>query len=59
MVEASINDLFSEVPYDSLKSDGKRQKLIKCVLTRNSKQYLDKASIEEQVNELSEEEVHG
>ena len=36
----------------------KRQKLIGCVLTRNSKQYLCKAYTEEQVNELSAEEVN-
>ena len=37
----------------------KKQKLIECVLTRNSKQYLGKANYtEEQLNELSEKEVH-
>ena len=35
----------------------KWQELIKCVLTRNSKQYLGKACTEEQVNKLSAEEV--
>ena len=35
----------------------KWEKLIKCVLTKNSKQYLGKAYTEEQVNELSAEEV--
>ena len=50
MVEASINDLLSEVPYDPPKSEVKRQKLIECVLTGNGKQYLGKAYTEEQVN---------
>ena len=54
MAEASINDLLPEVSYDP---DVKRQKLIECVLTRNSKQYLVKAYTKEQVNKLSAEEV--
>ena len=57
MAEESINDLLLEVPYYPLISDVKRQKLIECVLTGNSKQYLGKAYTEEQVNELSVEEV--
>ena len=57
MVEVSINELLLEVPYDPPKSDVKRQKLIECVLTGNSKQYLGKAYTEEQVNKLSAEEV--
>ena len=56
-VEASVNELLPEVPYDPPKSDIGRQKLIKCVLTGNSKQYLGKAYTEEQVNKLSAEEV--
>ena len=35
----------------------KQQKLIECVLTGNSKQYLGKACTEEEVNKLSAEEV--
>ena len=35
----------------------KRQNLIKCVLTGNSKQYLGKAYTEKRVNKLSAEEV--
>ena len=57
MVKASISDLLPEVPYDPPKSDVKWQKLIECVLTGNSKQYLEKAYTEEQVNKLSREEV--
>ena len=37
MVEVSINDLLLEDPPDM-----KRQKLIKCILTGNSKQYQGK-----------------
>ena len=55
MIE-SINELLPEVPYDPPKSDVKGQKLIECVLTGNSKQYLEKAYTEEQVNKLSAEE---
>ena len=53
----SINDLLTEVPYHPLESDVKQQKLIECVLTGNSKQYLGKACTEEGINELSAEEV--
>ena len=54
VAKESLNDL---LPEDPPKSDIKRQKLIECVLTGNSKQYLSKAYTEEQINKLSEEEV--
>ena len=38
-------------------SDTKRQKLLECVLTRNSKLYLGKVYTEDQLAKLSEEEV--
>ena len=57
MAEESINDLLPEVPSNFPKSDVKRQKLIECVLTGHSKQYLGKAYTEEQINKLSAEEV--
>ena len=47
-------DIFSG--YDA-QSDTKHKKLLKCVLTRNSKLYLGKVYIEEQLKKLSEEEV--
>ena len=47
-------DIFSG--YDA-QSDSKHQKLLKCVLTRNSKLYLGKVYTEEQLKKLSEEEV--
>ena len=54
MAEESLTDLLQEHPP---KSDVKRQKLTECVLTGNSKQYLGKTCTEEQIKELSEEEV--
>ena len=48
-------DIFSG--YESPQSDTKRQKLLECILTGNSKLYLGKAYTEEQLKKLSEEEV--
>ena len=47
-------DIFSG--YDA-QSDTKHQKLVKCVLTGNSKLYLGKVYTEEQLQKLSKEEV--
>ena len=47
----------AEEIFSSPQSDTKHQKLLKCVLTRNSKLYLGKAYTEEQLKKLSEEEV--
>ena len=57
MANEIINDLFLEVSHDSPESEVKRQKLLECVLTGNSKQYLGKAYTEGQLNKLSDEEV--
>ena len=54
MAEDNINFIFSN---DPPQSDLKRQKLLECVLTRNSKLYLGKVYTEEKINELSNEEV--
>ena len=43
-------------PWDP-QSDTKRQKLLECVLTRNSKLYLGQVYTEEKIKELNEEEV--
>ena len=43
MVEESIKELIPKVFYDSPESNVKRQKLIECVLARNSKLYLGKS----------------
>ena len=52
MANENINDVLLEVSHDPPKSEVKRQKLIKCVLTGNSKQYLGKVYTEEQVNKV-------
>ena len=43
--------------FDAPQPDSKRQKLLECVLTGNSKLYLGKVYTEERVNELGNEEV--
>ena len=43
--------------YESPQSDLKRQKLLECVLTENSKLYLGKVYTEEQLKKLNDEEV--
>ena len=57
MAEESISELLSEVSYDPPESDVKLQKLIECVLAGSSKQHLGKAYTEEQIKQLSAEEV--
>ena len=53
MAEELINNL----GYGPPQSDTKCQKLLQCVLTGNSKLYLDKVYTEEQLAKLNEEEV--
>ena len=50
-------ELISNLGYGAPQSDTKRQKLLKCVLTGNSKLYLGKVYTEEQLAKFSEEEV--
>ena len=50
-------ELIGNLGYRALQSDTKHQKLLKCVLTRNSKLYMGKVYTEEQLAKLSEEEV--
>ena len=50
-------ELVGNLGYETPQSDTKRQKLLKCVPTRNSKLYLGKVYTEEQLAKLSEEEV--
>ena len=50
-------ELFSNLGYGTPQSDTKCQKLLECVLTRNSKLYLGKVYTEEKIKELNEEEV--
>ena len=50
-------ELISNLGYETSQSDTKHQKLLECVLTRNSKLYLGKVYTEEQLAKLNEEEV--
>ena len=50
-------ELIGNLGYGAPQSDTKCQKLLECVLTRNSKLYLGKVYTEEKIKELSEEEV--
>ena len=50
-------ELISNLGYETPQSDTKHQKLLECILTRNSKLYLGKVYTEEQLAKLSEEEV--
>ena len=50
-------ELISNLGYGAPQSDTKRQKLLECVLTGNSKLDLGKVYTEEQLTKLSEEEV--
>ena len=49
--------IISGLPYETPQSDTKRQKLLECILTGNSKLYLGKAHTEDQIKKLSDEEV--
>ena len=50
-------ELISNLGYETPQSDTKRQKLLRCILTGNSKLYLGKVYTEEQLAKLNEEEV--
>ena len=50
-------ELIGNLGYETSQSDTKRQKLLECILTRNSKLYLGKVYTEEKIKELNEEEV--
>ena len=50
-------ELISNLGYGAPQSDTKRQKLLECILTGNSKLYLDKVYTEEKIKELNKEEV--
>ena len=50
-------ELIGNLGYETLQSDRKRQKLLECVLTGNSKLYLGKVYTEEQLAKLNEEGV--
>ena len=50
-------ELIGNLDYETPQSDTKCQKLLECILTRNSKLYLGKVYTEEQLAKLSKEEV--
>ena len=50
-------ELICNLGYRAPQSDTKRQKLLECVLTGNSKLYLGKVYTEEELAKLSEEGV--
>ena len=50
-------ELIGNLGYGTPQSETKHQKLLKCVLTGNSKLYLGKVYTEEKIKELNEEEV--
>ena len=50
-------ELIGNLGYGGSQSETKHQKLLKCILTGNSKLYLGKVYTEEQLTKLNEEEV--
>ena len=52
-----VEELIGNLGYGAPQSDTKRQKLLECVLTGNSKLYLGKVYTEEKIKELNLEEV--
>ena len=50
-------ELIGNLGYETPQSDTKHQKLLECVLTRNSKLYLGKVYTEGQFAKLSKEEM--
>ena len=56
MAEENIDNLMSS-GYDAPQSEEEKQKLLECILTRNSKLYLGKVYTEEQIKKLSDQEV--
>ena len=50
-------ELIGNLGYETPQSDTRRQKLLECVLTGNSKLYLGKIYTEEQLAKLDDEEV--
>ena len=50
-------ELIGNLGYGALQLDTKHQKLLECILTRNSKLYQGKVYTEKQLAKLSEEEV--
>ena len=51
MAEENVNFIFSD--YDAPQPDSKRQNLVKCILTGNSKLYLGKVHTKDQIKNLA------
>ena len=60
MAETAIDNLIANIPeHESTGgSEAKKQKLLECVLTGNSKSYLGKVYTEEQINKLDGEQIN-
>ena len=56
-ISKMAEELIGNLGYGAPQSDTKRQKLLECVLTGNSKLYLGKVYTEEKIIALNEEEV--
>ena len=52
-----MEELIDNLGYETPQLDSKRQKLLECVLTGNSKLYLGKVYTKDQLKKLSDEEV--
>ena len=50
-------ELIGNLGYETPQSDAKRQKLLECILTRNSKLYLGKVYTEEQLTKLNKQKM--
>ena len=50
-------ELIGNLGYETPQSDTKRQKLLKCILTRSSKLYLGNVYTEDQLKKFNDEEV--
>ena len=57
LLKMNNKELISNLGYEIPQPDTKRQKLLECILTGNSKLYLGKVYTEEQLAKLSKEEV--
>ena len=52
-----MEELISNLGYETPQLDAKQQKLLECILTRNSKLYLGKVYTKDQLKKLNDEEV--
>ena len=50
-------ELIGNLGHEASQSDTKRQNVLECILTRNSKLYLGKVYTDDQLKKLNDEEV--